>query len=147
MRYPCYLSLPHISIDDRPTVMKASTARRTRSPPPARNATPLGVFVTYVPSSSSLSLFPHAATMHLYGRGPLKSITSICHIALSDEQHAFHFHCISRWLKTRNVCPLDNREWELQKYVFLPYFLVSTSMIQHRNLAHRRFIEMCRYGR
>ncbi|KAH3687903.1 hypothetical protein WICPIJ_001120 [Wickerhamomyces pijperi] len=30
--------------------------------------------------------------------------------------HAFHFHCIAKWLKTRNACPLDNKEWQYQKY-------------------------------
>ncbi|KAJ2754615.1 RING-box protein hrt1 [Coemansia aciculifera] len=43
-------------------------------------------------------------------------VNNNCSIAWGICNHAFHFHCISRWLKNRNSCPLDNREWDYQKY-------------------------------
>ena len=38
-----------------------------------------------------------------------------CRIAWGRCSHVFHMHCILRWLNTRQVCPLDNRNWELKK--------------------------------
>merc|ERR1719198_192433 len=29
--------------------------------------------------------------------------------------HVFHLDCIQRWLTTRSVCPLCNREWDFAK--------------------------------
>lgn len=43
------------------------------------------------------------------------SAPNSCTVAWGACNHAFHTHCISRWLKTRNVCPLDNKEWKYQK--------------------------------
>lgn len=38
-----------------------------------------------------------------------------CIAAWGACNHAFHYHCINRWLQQRPHCPLDNTEWTYQK--------------------------------
>jgi len=38
-----------------------------------------------------------------------------CDVAKGTCGHEFHNHCIKRWLKTRKVCPLDERDWKLEE--------------------------------
>jgi len=38
-----------------------------------------------------------------------------CHIAWGCCGHAFHQHCIFRWLKRQQKCPLDMSEWSTEK--------------------------------
>ena len=40
--------------------------------------------------------------------GDCKSVIGVCN-------HAYHYHCISVWLKTKKVCPLDNTQWKFLK--------------------------------
>jgi len=39
-----------------------------------------------------------------------------CTVAWGQCGHSYHFHCITRWLKTRSTCPLDDEEWDFVQY-------------------------------
>eukprot|EP01122_Echinamoeba_exundans_P015789 TRINITY_DN768_c0_g1_i1.p2 TRINITY_DN768_c0_g1~~TRINITY_DN768_c0_g1_i1.p2 ORF type:complete len:131 (-),score=33.22 TRINITY_DN768_c0_g1_i1:219-611(-) len=47
---------------------------------------------------------------------PNSTVSNECNIGWGRCGHAFHFHCISRWLKTRHVCPMDNKEWDFERF-------------------------------
>lgn len=46
----------------------------------------------------------------------INNLTEQCIAAWGVCNHAFHMHCIQRWLKSRAVCPLDNKDWTYQKF-------------------------------
>jgi hypothetical protein len=39
-----------------------------------------------------------------------------CKSVLGECNHAYHIHCIQTWLKTKKVCPLDNKTWVFMKH-------------------------------
>lgn len=58
-----------------------------------------------------------ASLLTFAGRASMRGLTDRCRVLsllllllLSRAPDAFHFHCITRWLRTRPSCPLDNQE-------------------------------------
>lgn len=43
-----------------------------------------------------------------------------CISVMGECSHVYHLHCIERWIKTKNVCPLDNKQWQFKKPVLCP---------------------------
>jgi RING-box protein 1 len=41
-------------------------------------------------------------------------------IAFGTCSHVYHLDCVQRWLKTRSVCPLCNKEWDFSKIEKIP---------------------------
>ncbi|ORD97972.1 RBX1 [Hepatospora eriocheir] len=42
----------------------------------------------------------------------------LCTISWGKCGHAFHRHCIQRWLTTKNICPLDTQVWKEENKKF-----------------------------
>ncbi len=38
-----------------------------------------------------------------------------CVSVMGTCEHIYHLHCIDKWTKTKNSCPLDNKRWEYKK--------------------------------
>ena len=39
-----------------------------------------------------------------------------CISIMGECSHIYHLHCIDKWTKTKNVCPLDNKKWEYKNF-------------------------------
>lgn len=42
-----------------------------------------------------------------------------CPLTVGTCNHVFHYHCMNRWLANREVCPLDNKNWDNDAKIIL----------------------------
>ncbi|KAH8091532.1 NEDD8 transferase [Aureococcus anophagefferens] len=55
-----------------------------------------------------------------HARPPGLDVSSVQRARADARAQVFHLDCIQRWLKTRSVCPLCNKEWEFAKIERIP---------------------------
>jgi len=50
---------------------------------------------------------------------PDSVLAASCKVAFGECGHAYHFHCIHKWLEKANgtnACPMDGQEWEYARF-------------------------------
>jgi RING-box protein 1 len=68
---------------------------------------------------------------------------SNCISIMGECSHVYHLHCIEKWTKTKNVCPLDNKKWEYKKPKSI---LNSTCLTCTTDLDKNNFVENSSVG-
>ncbi|KAG5481987.1 hypothetical protein LSCM1_05700 [Leishmania martiniquensis] len=83
---------------------RASTVRAASEGPSASRATPVST-----PSPPPATAAKHSAQPRL------ADLSGKCCVAWGTCGHVYHYHCVSRWLQMRTVCPVCGRQWQLHK--------------------------------
>ncbi|GET87422.1 unspecified product [Leishmania tarentolae] len=66
-------------------------------------------------TSTSQSSQPPTANAKHPTPARLADLSDKCCVAWGTCGHVYHYHCVSRWLQMRSMCPVCGRQWQLHK--------------------------------
>ena len=88
--------------------------------PPAATATQANAAVARAtgPSTTDSGTSPGPTTTAALRHATpatLADLNDKCCVVWGTCGHVFHYHCVSRWLQMRSMCPVCGRQWQLHK--------------------------------